>query len=85
MLIIFVLGYGVASSSDTSDIELSTVFKFVEETRSDRSVKNWLTPTLMVLLFRHKKIYLNFKKDTTDTCIHAAVKYALITGKKYKL
>ncbi|OPL33701.1 hypothetical protein AM593_07337, partial [Mytilus galloprovincialis] len=72
-------GYGVASSCDTSDIELSTVFKFVEETRSDRSVKNWLTPTLMVLLFRHKKIFLNFKTDTTDTCIHAAVKYALIT------
>ncbi|CAC5380294.1 unnamed protein product [Mytilus coruscus] len=73
-------GYGVASSCDTSDIELSTVFKFVEETRSDRSVANWLTPTLMVLLFRHKKLFLNFRQNINDTCIHAAVKYALITG-----
>lgn len=85
MLIIRVLGYGVASSCDTSNIDLSTVFQFIEEAKADKAVTNWLTPTLVVLLFRHKKIFLNFRQGANDTCIHAAVKYALITGKTYKL
>ncbi|VDI43181.1 Hypothetical predicted protein [Mytilus galloprovincialis] len=72
-------GYGAAYSIDTSKMHLSTVFKFIEENKTDELVSNWLTPTLMVLLFKHEH-FLNFKNDAKDYCIHAAVKYALITG-----
>ncbi|CAC5364351.1 unnamed protein product [Mytilus coruscus] len=73
-------GYGVACSVDTSKMQLSTVLNFIEENKTDKLVANWLTPTLIVLLFKHDKQFLNFKHDAMDYCIHAAVKYALITG-----
>ncbi|XP_076089786.1 uncharacterized protein LOC143061066 [Mytilus galloprovincialis] len=72
-------GYGAAYSVDTSKMQLSTVFKFIEDNKTDKSVSNWLTPTMIVLLFKHEQ-FLNFKNDDKDNCIHAAVKYALITG-----
>lgn len=74
------LGYGAAYSVDTSKMQLSTVFEFIEDNKTDKSVSNWLTPTMIVLLFKHEQ-FLNFKNDDKDNCIHAAVKYALITGK----
>lgn len=83
MFIIRVLGHGVASSWDISKIDLSTVFKYIEEAEPNKSVTNWLTPTLTVLLFKNKKQFLNFKQDANATCVHFAVKYVLITGKKY--
>lgn len=73
-------GCGIASSFDTSKMQLNTVFKFIEKTRGDRSVANWLTPTLTILLFQHEKKFMNFKQDDSDTYMHAAVRYALITG-----
>ena len=61
-------------------MSFGTVFEFLKSVKHMGLTEKWLTPTLSVLLYRHGDNYLSFKADEQDTCVHAAVRYALITG-----
>ncbi|CAC5365908.1 unnamed protein product [Mytilus coruscus] len=73
-------GVGVAAQAATNSMSFGSVFEYLKTVRYMTITASWLTPTLVVLLYRHKGNYLNFLADERDTCVHAVVRYAVITG-----
>ena len=61
-------------------MSFGTVFKYLKTVKDMTITAEWLTPTLVVLLYIHEGNYLSFRADDGDTCVHAVVRYAVITG-----
>ena len=77
---ILITGQGVAAQADTSRMSFGTVFKYLKTVKDMTITAEWLTPTLVVLLYIHEGNYLSFRAHDGDTCVHAVVRYAVITG-----